>query len=207
SFFSTALFDSSNQQRQLLPGSTNIFTGSNKRLVFFFKLHGSINSKDHRGRQIIPKDYFINKDMEYLKGRDSSRRYSTSVTKTKAATYKLKWIKDLVPKLWSPVVVKYDKHAYFGTSNWGPKCQTFYGFTSNLTSSKDVYSRRRIIAVTRLTIIKKYDYDHLEEIKVRRDDQQLNTFKEADFKRLHLQDNEDMLLLLVQQKPTNLTID
>ncbi|GJZ05340.1 hypothetical protein Tco_0538615 [Tanacetum coccineum] len=30
-------------------------------------------------------------------GGDLSRRYSTSVTKTKAATYELKWIKDLVP--------------------------------------------------------------------------------------------------------------
>nr|GEY67313.1 hypothetical protein [Tanacetum cinerariifolium] len=34
--------------------------------------------QDHRGRQIIPKDYFINKDAEYLKGGDSSRHYSTS---------------------------------------------------------------------------------------------------------------------------------
>ncbi|GJS89569.1 hypothetical protein Tco_0772205 [Tanacetum coccineum] len=132
--------------------------------------------QDHRGRQIIPKDYFINKDLEYLKGGDLSRRYSTSVTKTKAATYELKWIEDLV-------------HEF------------------NLTSSKDVYSRRRIIAVTRLIIMKKYDYGHLEEIEVRRDDQQLYTFKEGDFKRLRLQDIEDMLLLLVQQKLTNLIID
>ncbi|GKE46566.1 hypothetical protein Tco_1477824 [Tanacetum coccineum] len=35
----------------------------------------------------------------------------------------------------------------------------------------------------------------------------LYTFKEGDFKRLRLQDIEDMLLLLVQQKLTNLTID
>nr|GFA56848.1 hypothetical protein [Tanacetum cinerariifolium]GFA72008.1 hypothetical protein [Tanacetum cinerariifolium] len=53
----------------------------------------------------------------------------------------------------------------------------------------------------------KYDYGHLEEIEVRRDDQQLYTFKEGDFKRLRLQDIKDMLLLLVQQKLTNLTID
>ncbi|GKD80707.1 hypothetical protein Tco_1347546 [Tanacetum coccineum] len=71
----------------------------------------------HRGCQIIPKDYFINKDLEYLKGGDLSRRYSTSMTKTKTATYKLKWIEDLVHELWSPVVVKYDQHAYFGTSH------------------------------------------------------------------------------------------
>ncbi|GJX91552.1 retrovirus-related pol polyprotein from transposon TNT 1-94, partial [Tanacetum coccineum] len=61
--------------------------------------------QDHRGCQIIPKDYFINKDLEYLKGGDLSRRYSTSVTKIKAATYDLKWIKDLIHELWSPVQV------------------------------------------------------------------------------------------------------
>ncbi|GJZ31678.1 hypothetical protein Tco_0576725 [Tanacetum coccineum] len=55
--------------------------------------------QDHRGRQIIPKDYFINKDLEYLKGGDLSRWYSTSVPKTKAATYELKWIEDLVHEL------------------------------------------------------------------------------------------------------------
>ncbi|GJY65328.1 hypothetical protein Tco_0467566 [Tanacetum coccineum] len=124
----------------------------------------------HQGRQIIPKDYFINKDLEYLKGGDLSRKYSTSVTKTKAATYELKWIKDLVIELWSPVRLKYDQHAYFGTSHWGPKHQRFYGYASNLTSSIDVYSRKRIIAVTRLIVMKKYDYGHLEEIEVHRDD-------------------------------------
>nr|GEX84783.1 retrovirus-related Pol polyprotein from transposon TNT 1-94 [Tanacetum cinerariifolium] len=45
------------------------------------------------------------------------------------------------------------------------------------------------------------------KIEVHRDDQQLYTFKAGDFKRRHLQDIEDMLLLLVQQKLTNLTID
>nr|GEW37300.1 hypothetical protein [Tanacetum cinerariifolium] len=156
---------------------------------------------NHRGRQIIPKDYFINKDLEYLKGEDSSRRYSTSVTKTKAATYELKWIEDLVPELWSPMVVKYDQHSYFGTSHWGPKRQSFYGYASNLTSSKDGYSRRRIIAITKLTTMKKYNLNvalRMLLLLVRRDDHQLNTFKESDFKRLRLQDIEDMLLLLVQ---------
>ncbi|GKB55476.1 hypothetical protein Tco_0906229 [Tanacetum coccineum] len=55
--------------------------------------------------------------------------------------------------------------------------------------------------------MKMYDYGHLEEIEVHQDDQKLYTFKEGDFKRLCLQDIEDMLLLLVQQKLTNLTID
>ncbi|GJR56196.1 hypothetical protein Tco_1406717 [Tanacetum coccineum] len=53
----------------------------------------------HRGHQVIPQDFFINKDLEYLKGGDLSRRYLTSVTKTKAATYEIKWIEDLVRNL------------------------------------------------------------------------------------------------------------
>ncbi|GJS31986.1 hypothetical protein Tco_0492606 [Tanacetum coccineum] len=55
--------------------------------------------------------------------------------------------------------------------------------------------------------MKKYDYGHLEEIEVCRVDQKLYMFKEGNFKRQRLQDIEDMLLLLVQQKLTNLTID
>ncbi|GKD50041.1 hypothetical protein Tco_1279017, partial [Tanacetum coccineum] len=60
---------------------------------------------------------------------------------------------------------------------------------------------------TSLKIMKWYDYGHLDEIEVRREDQQLYKFKECDFSRLRLQDIEDMLLLLFQQKLTNLTID
>ncbi|GKE14110.1 hypothetical protein Tco_1421687 [Tanacetum coccineum] len=68
-------------------------------------------------------------------------------------------------------------------------------------------SWKRIIAVTILTILKKYDYGHLEEIEVCREDQKLYKFREGDFPRLRLQDIEDMLLLLIQQKLTNLTIN
>nr|GEV37432.1 hypothetical protein [Tanacetum cinerariifolium] len=40
-----------------------------------------------RGRRVIPFDHFINKDLEYLRGGASNRKYTTSVTKTKAADY------------------------------------------------------------------------------------------------------------------------
>nr|GEV84771.1 retrovirus-related Pol polyprotein from transposon TNT 1-94 [Tanacetum cinerariifolium] len=92
-----------------------------------------------------------------------------------------KEIEDLVPKLWSLVVVNYDQHAYFSTSHWGPKRQSFYGYASNLTSSKDVYSRRRIIAVTRLTIMEKYDYSHLEEIECKKQIVVENSTTEAEY--------------------------
>ncbi|GJW65597.1 hypothetical protein Tco_0117481 [Tanacetum coccineum] len=52
-------------------------------------------------------------------------------------------------------------------------------------SARDVYSKHRII---------------------RRDDDKLYKFKEGDFNRLRIQDIEDMLLLLVQGKLTNLTV-
>nr|GEY15418.1 hypothetical protein [Tanacetum cinerariifolium] len=42
---------------------------------------------------------------------------------------------------------------------------------------------------------------------MQRDDDKLNKFKEGDFKRLRIQDIEDMLLLLVQGKLTNLTVE
>nr|GEZ77660.1 hypothetical protein [Tanacetum cinerariifolium] len=66
-----------------------------------------------RGRRFIPFDHFINNDLEYLLGGMSSQKYTTLVTKTKAADYEhIKWIEDLVPRtMWSQVPVSYDKHA------------------------------------------------------------------------------------------------
>ncbi|GJQ94314.1 hypothetical protein Tco_0228372 [Tanacetum coccineum] len=47
----------------------------------------------------------------------------------------------------------------------------------------------------------------LEYLRVRRDDDALYKFKEGDFHRLRIQDIEDMLLLLVQGKVTNLSVE
>nr|GEY57523.1 hypothetical protein [Tanacetum cinerariifolium] len=43
-----------------------------------------------QGRQVVPVDYFINNDLEYLGGGNSCKKYMTSTTKTKA-TKKLDW--------------------------------------------------------------------------------------------------------------------
>ncbi|GJV84087.1 hypothetical protein Tco_1523985 [Tanacetum coccineum] len=74
-------------------------------------------------------------------------------------------------------------------------------------SARDVYSKRRIIAVTKLEIVDWHNYKHLDWITVRRDDDKLYKFKESDFNRLQIQDIKDMLLLLVQGKLTNLTVE
>ncbi|GJS17120.1 hypothetical protein Tco_0411592 [Tanacetum coccineum] len=78
---------------------------------------------------------------------------------------------------------------------------------SQRESARDVYSKRRIIAVTKVEIVEWHDYKHLDWITVRRDDDVLYKFKEGDFHRLRIQDIEDMLLLLVQGKVTNLSVE
>ncbi|GJX80095.1 hypothetical protein Tco_0328244 [Tanacetum coccineum] len=111
-----------------------------------------------QGLQVVPTNYFFNNDLEYLKGRSSSGKYTTSTTKTKAAKYdNIEGIEDMVQTLWSPV--------------------------------------------------KMYDYGYLDEIIVRREDHKLYKLKEGDFLRLNLRDIEDMLLLLVQKKLSNLERD
>nr|GEV27689.1 hypothetical protein [Tanacetum cinerariifolium] len=73
-------------------------------------------------------------------------------------------------------------------------------------SARDVYSKRRSIAVTQLKIVEWHSYKHLDWITIQRDDDNLYKFKEGDFKRLRIQDIKDMLLLLLQGKLTNLTV-
>nr|GFB62527.1 hypothetical protein [Tanacetum cinerariifolium] len=125
-----------------------------------------------QGRQVVPADYFFNNDLKYLKGESSSKKYIISSTKTKAAKY----------------------------LTLGPKRSKFYGYASNKESKHDVFSKKRIIAVTRIKVMKWYDYGYLEEIIVRIEDQTLYKFKECDFPRLNLRDIKDLLLLLVQKK-------
>nr|GEZ86094.1 hypothetical protein [Tanacetum cinerariifolium] len=109
--------------------------------------------------------------------------------------------------MWIQEPVGYDKHALWGISHWRRKRQHFYGFAINRESARDVYSKHRIIAVTELKIVEWHNYKHLDWITVRRDDDKLYKFKEGDFKTLRIQDIEDMLLLLVQGKLTNLTVE
>nr|GEY66509.1 hypothetical protein [Tanacetum cinerariifolium] len=70
------------------------------------------------------------------------------------------------------------------------------GVSSRKESARNVYSKRRIIAITELQIVYWHNYKHLDWIIVRRDDDKLYKFKEGDFHRLHIQDIKDMLLLL-----------
>ncbi|GKD85949.1 hypothetical protein Tco_1357103 [Tanacetum coccineum] len=107
---------------------------------------------------IVPVDYFFNNDLACLQGGSTDRTYTTSLTKKKAAKYDLPRIEDM-----------------------GPKRQRFYGYASKRVSKHDVYSTKRILAVTNVKVNIWYSYGHLEEIEVRRSDQQLYKFMEGDF--------------------------
>nr|GEV56317.1 hypothetical protein [Tanacetum cinerariifolium] len=133
--------------------------------------------------------------------------YTTSTTKTKAAQYDLLSIEDMVPNIWSPIKVSYDKYALWGISHKREQRKTFYAYARGMQSKGDVYSTKRILAVTHVSVMRKHGYGYLEEIVVRRADNVLYKFKEGDFPRLWINNIKDMLLLVVHNRLINLSRD
>nr|GEW19620.1 hypothetical protein [Tanacetum cinerariifolium] len=128
-------------------------------------------------------EYFFNNDLEFLKASDPEKKYTTSITKAKAARYEIVGIEDMVPTLWSTTKVGYVKDAKRGSST--RVTSVSYGIN---------------LSVKSISVKKQHGYGHLEDIVVRRADRQLYKFKKGDFVNLHLNDIEDMLLLVVQHK-------
>ncbi|GKB68743.1 hypothetical protein Tco_0930155 [Tanacetum coccineum] len=63
-----------------------------------FDLSNPLPLQGRPGHLTIATDYFFNNDLEYLKSSDPERTYTTSITKTKAARYKIVGIKDMMNK-------------------------------------------------------------------------------------------------------------
>ncbi|GKC31685.1 hypothetical protein Tco_1038979 [Tanacetum coccineum] len=108
-----------------------------------------------RNRQRVPFEFFINNDLKYLQGGISTMIYTTFTTKTKTAQYDLPGIEDMVPNIWSPVKIAYDKYALWGISHWREQLR-------------------------HVSVRMKHRYGYLEEIVVRRADNILYRFKEGD---------------------------
>ncbi|GKA09859.1 hypothetical protein Tco_0689292 [Tanacetum coccineum] len=108
------------------------------------------------------------------------RMYTTSIMKTNTARYEILGIEDIVPMLWSTIKHAYDKDAAKGIKYWG---------------------ERQILGVKSVSVKKLHGYGHLEEVMVKRADQQrLCKFKEGDFVILHFKRPlKPMLLLLAIQ--------
>ncbi|GKC43310.1 hypothetical protein Tco_1061032, partial [Tanacetum coccineum] len=99
-------------------------------------------------RQRVPFEFFINNDLKYLQGGVSTMTYTTSTTKSKAAKYDLPGIEDMVLNIWSPVKVAYNRYALWGISHWKEQRKSFYAYAKGIQSRGDVYSTKRILAVT-----------------------------------------------------------
>nr|GEV09524.1 integrase, catalytic region, zinc finger, CCHC-type, peptidase aspartic, catalytic [Tanacetum cinerariifolium] len=131
--------------------------------------------------QSVPVEFFINNDLKYLQRGISTMTYTMSTNKTKATQYDLPGIKDMR--------------------------KTFYAFARGIQSRGVIYSTKRILVVTKVSVMRKHGYGYLEEIMVRRADNKLYKFKEGDFPRLWMNDIKDMLLLVVQNWLNNLSKD
>ncbi|GJY31994.1 hypothetical protein Tco_0415489 [Tanacetum coccineum] len=60
------------------------------------------------------------------------------------------------------------------------KRKSFYAYARGMQSRGDVYSTKRILAVTHVKVMRKHRYEYLKEIVVRRADNALYRFKEGD---------------------------
>ncbi|GJU09410.1 hypothetical protein Tco_1131806 [Tanacetum coccineum] len=165
-----------------------------------FDLTKPLPLKGRPSHLTVAVEYFFNNDLEFLKSLDPVKKYTTSITKTKAARYEIVGIEDTVPTLWSTTKVGYDKDAEKEIKHWGERRKLWYRSQMNKFSKHNVYSTQKILSVVSVSVKKLHGYGHLEEIDVRRAERQVYKFKEGDFVDLHLNDIEDMLLLAVQHK-------
>ncbi|GKC61463.1 retrovirus-related pol polyprotein from transposon TNT 1-94, partial [Tanacetum coccineum] len=124
-----------------------------------------------------------------------------------ATQYDLQGIEDMVPTYGVLLKLPMINMHYGGISHWRKQRKTFYAYARGLESNHDVYSTKHILAVTRVEVMQKHGYGYLKEIKVRRADNELYTFKEGDFPRLRINDIKDMLILVVHNRLTNLSVD
>ncbi|GJU83282.1 hypothetical protein Tco_1285647 [Tanacetum coccineum] len=147
--------------------------------------------------KITPQiEKLVNEQLEVPIGGESSRKYSTSVTKTKAADYgHIKWIEDLVPNsMWSQVIVNYDKFAlwesHIGARSEDNSMHLRPQGNQLVTSTQ----KRRIIAVIKGIIVEWKNYKPLDRTLYRVTNILIQVLR-SNFHRLWTQDIEDNALL------------
>lgn len=77
----------------------------------------------------------------------------------------------------------------------------FYMYKLTFKSKNKVFSQHRILSIKDVPVTeRRFGYNFLDKIVVRRHDDELYTFSEVDYHRLNRNDIEDMYLLKVQGK-------
>nr|GEV63013.1 putative ribonuclease H-like domain-containing protein [Tanacetum cinerariifolium] len=152
-------------------------------------------SKDTKPTKEEPEFEFADSDMP----QDQEENLSNDDEEPKGKALKT-WFQTFRVLLKSPMIT-----CLWRISYWRDQRKSFYGYARGLESRHDVYSTKRILAVTWVEVMRKHGYGYLREIDVRRADNDIYTFKEGDFPRLCINDIEDTLILIVQSKLTNLS--
>ncbi|GKC05598.1 hypothetical protein Tco_0997208, partial [Tanacetum coccineum] len=135
-----------------------------------FNLSKPLPLQGRSGHLTVAVDYFFNNDLEYLKTSDLKKTYTTSITKTKAARYKIVGIEDMTHTLWSTIKHAYDKDAEKGIKHLGERRKLWYISQMNKFLKHNVYSTQKILCVKSVSVKKLYRYGHLEEVAVKRAD-------------------------------------
>ena len=103
--------------------------------------------------------------------------------------------------LYSTSISKYNVEAALCTLHWPEMRKWFYKYKLTFRSKDKVFSQQRILSIKDVPVTeKRFGHNFLDEIVVRRIDDKLYKFSEADYHRLNLNDIEDMYLLKVQGK-------
>ncbi|GJV50306.1 hypothetical protein Tco_1440518 [Tanacetum coccineum] len=157
------------------------------------------------GQVTIQPQFFFNQDLDYLLTGDKERRIALSISKLKAARYLDFGLEELVPTLWVESELEYDISAVYGITHWWFRRKEFYINKQSEPSNREaVRSQMRILSVISVKVFKKYGYNYLREIILRRADYQEYKISEKDFKNLHPNDFEDLFLLNIQEKLNHL---
>nr|GEW72365.1 hypothetical protein [Tanacetum cinerariifolium] len=159
------------QKREMYRGATahrELYNGLVKSYTLDKDLFNS-NGKEYS----LKRDINDRLDWNNLEGHEYlfDLRNTQLPLQKKAARYdNIQGIEDMVPTLWSPL-------------------------KGHKVSKHDVFSKKQIIAVTQVKVMNQYNYGHLEEFEVRREDQTLHKFKECNFPNLNLRDIKDITVL------------
>ncbi|GKB37512.1 hypothetical protein Tco_0882454, partial [Tanacetum coccineum] len=147
------------------------------------------------GQVTIQKEFFFNRDLDYLRFGSKGDRLALSITKMKVAYYLDVGLEQMVPdQMWIEEECMYDISATYGISHWWLKRQKFYIDRHSAETNRRaiVRTHMRILSVVRIEVFSLYGYDYMKKIVLRRADNQEYTITENDFKDLYPSDFEDL---------------
>ncbi|GJU62375.1 hypothetical protein Tco_1244210 [Tanacetum coccineum] len=146
----------------------------------------------HMSKSTKPHPSFYNNDNTYLVDLSTEVKYTTSITKHYTARYYKEGIEDRILERWSKEVRCYHFEALNGIHHWEENRIDFFKAGMSTVTKGNFFSDLRIKSVVRIDVKKKWGYDFLTSIIVRRSDDKEYEFSYADLPRLSVNDVEDI---------------